>query len=200
MANLIQIWNMAFGHIGHDRTVIAENETSKEARLCSLYWDDVRKAVLEEAPWSFATRNINLSLLDGEPSNNAWDHVYAMPADCLAPRYLTKPGYGRETKAIAFEIGVGSDGKSHVIHTDEAMAGLCYTHDLKAVGLFPPKFVELVAKKLAIALAPSITNDLRKKQVAEENYRIALEDARALYANQGEERDEPDGELITGRI
>jgi hypothetical protein len=101
--SVTDIWNQALAAVGTRSSVAAQNEASKEAQACLLFYDTVRTSVLRAAHWGFAKRSVSLGLLKafpGTPENTstpgnswspvypapAWTYSYARPPDCIAVR------------------------------------------------------------------------------------------------------------------
>jgi len=82
MASTTQICNLALAKLGASLITSMEQANSKEATLCSLVYERVRDAVLEEFPWPFATRRDSLAQLSETPAYG-FDLFYQMPSDCL---------------------------------------------------------------------------------------------------------------------
>src|SRR5690242_389598 len=92
MSNAVKICNLALSNIGQSDSIASIDEASTAARMCKLWFDQSRDAVLQEFPWPFATKAIALAQLTGDPPPG-WGFAYAYPNDCLfAQRVCTAAG------------------------------------------------------------------------------------------------------------
>ena len=89
MADQVQICNLALYRIG-GRKIEAFIEDSEESQACQVFYDQVRKEVLEDDQWEFATVIKPLSKLEGRPSCQ-WAYRYSYPTDCLQGHTVVPP-------------------------------------------------------------------------------------------------------------
>lgn len=92
----VEIYNLALSAIGHSSSVAVQDEISREAELCRLWFPQVRDKVLKAAPWSSAraetrlavyrTRDFNLDWTQLDPSAT-WSYAYTAPTDMIHPRH-----------------------------------------------------------------------------------------------------------------
>lgn len=86
----VTICNLALSHLGDTATVasIKPPEGSPQAQFCARYYYVARNALLEMAPWGFATRRSVLAELQlGEADcdlRGPWRHVYALPSGTIS--------------------------------------------------------------------------------------------------------------------
>lgn len=99
MTNSIeQICNQALSDIG-GRVSITDflNDTTPAAIQCRLWYDTMRQALLQAAPWSFARKTAaltQLALITDSPMPSGmypWGVKYLYPADCLRMNYILPP-------------------------------------------------------------------------------------------------------------
>lgn len=87
----VDIWNRALDRIGETETIEDEKEDRLAAAVCRRHYDDVLGEILEDYPWPFAKYQAQLAELAGV-SRAGWAHVYALPADHVAPRAILYGG------------------------------------------------------------------------------------------------------------
>ena len=91
MASPVDICNRALGEIGARTNVNAFTDPTPAAQACQLYYDSMRQMLLRTAPWNFARKQVNLSLLKDATSGTCpfpWMFEYLYPSDCLKFRYM----------------------------------------------------------------------------------------------------------------
>ncbi len=93
----VDIFNKALSEVGADSLVSEENEQSREASLCRLWYDNARDSVLRAAPWPAATKYARLAMLSERDMDEDWQssnpdpqfrYKFAAPADLLRPYHL----------------------------------------------------------------------------------------------------------------
>lgn len=91
----VVIMNLALAHI-NKRAVTSPTEASEEARKCSLFYHQARRAALRACDWNFATQNVALTLL-GSVGDASFDPTWATPQD-VVPGYSYL--YGQPSKCL----------------------------------------------------------------------------------------------------
>lgn len=214
--SIVAIWNMALGHVGRStKPVASTNELSVEARMCAVYYDQVRQECLEQENWSFARTRGALAIHGDAPPPN-WSYRYAMPANALTFRGfwnpLTMTGglmadgsgtlfnqtalstyYGDLSNAVPFELEASNDGTNMTILTNLGNAIGEWTIDQQLVQMFSPGFV----KALALTLGSYLAYPLAGKQQISDNLKKeamqALHWAAGADMNQAVEATPRDG-------
>lgn len=83
MTGVVDIYNMALAELRVGR-VSSVSENSLAAQQCTLFYNTLRKQVLQDAPWGFARVVKPLAVLDSDTySVFNWAIVYQYPSDCL---------------------------------------------------------------------------------------------------------------------
>ena len=180
MPSIIDVCNKALSTIGTRSTISALTEGSIESNLCSLWYDCTRQSLLRVHPWSFARRQVPLSLLAaaaGTPENPTgatprpmapWNYEYAWPADCLRVRQIFQPV--ANGPAIPFLLSGDLDAAGNnikVVLTNQSQASLIYTADITNPDIWDSEFEDAVVSGLAAALVAATTGD--KALIAELN-------------------------------
>jgi hypothetical protein len=177
----LDIYNLACAHAGVDSSLSNTADTSREAELCRLFYDNVRNKVLSAAPWSEAKKTARLNLLstagdewaDGDPEPG-WTYAYKRPNDYVYPRYTST--YGR--------FILGSRGGENVIYSGEQDLLLTYTFLQSDVAKWSQWLVDAVAYGLAatIVIPLSGKNDRAQLFYSLANQHILI--AREMTANE----------------
>lgn len=162
--SVVQICNLALSHIGMNLINLL-TEPTKEAQRCNLYYPIVRDFVLEDHPWGFASRKVDLALISKKPVG--FDYAYQYPTDCLLAReiYQEIPGL----KPIDFEVISQENLSIKMIITNQPDAVLIYTAKITDTNMFNPVFVNALTWLLASYLNKALT---AKKSVGLEAYKI----------------------------
>lgn len=197
MATDVSICNMALARIGVSTFISNLNEASNEARVCALFYNDVRDRVLRDAPWNFAKKRVVLADQGTPPSE--WSFKYGYPSDCIKARYIAVPGMRnpRSDQRIPFEVA--NEGGQRRIYTNQSAAELIYTYRVTDATLFDAMCASAMAYLLGseIAMPLSVKPDVAKS--ARDAYRIEMQVAAAHSMSEGEEGQEPSSELVTVR-
>lgn len=166
----VSICNKALRYLGAPE-IVALDQPSREADLCSRYYAEARDELLEHHYWNFATRHAALAPLAATPSFG-FARAYRLPGDCLRVRRLR----GNPP----FEVV-----EAHTVHTDAVFAEAVLTVRVTDPARFPALFVEALARRLAVALAVPLMNSARLEQAMLQRFADALEAARGADAAEG---------------
>ena len=179
MASITDIANLALQHLGESRIQSIE-DTDKVSTTLRVNYDQSREESLEASPWTFALELVALSKLVTPPVWK-WGAAYQLPSDYI--RLYEIDGdhawYPREYFAIK--------GRKLLIGRDEEYADLPdtlnieYVKDEEDTSLYSPAFVDVVAKKLAMKCARTLTgSDKIRQQLMEELEKIDMPAARTI--------------------
>lgn len=197
----VTISNLALSNLGISSLISAMNEASNEARICNLWYEQTRDAVLQDFPWPFATRRVTLAEVTGDPASD-WDYVYAYPSDCLQARAITLPGIRKPRNDQRIEFEIAYNGSQRVIYTDQYEAELIYTAQITDPTLFDPLFTLATSWAMSAAIAPALVGQVAGQSVANtmrQTYSLLLSQAAAAAMREGFEGVEPESELLTVR-
>ncbi len=150
----VDIYNLAIAQLGEQSSIGDRDEASREAELCRLFYDSVRRKVLSAAPWSFAKKSRRLTLIssaedtwdDAQPEPE-WFYAYQRPVDMVYPRFTSQ--YGR--------FILGNVGDAPAIMSNDSGVIFTYTFDAKNVALWDPWFTDAVYFALAAHIARPLT-------------------------------------------
>lgn len=209
MASEVQICQLALSHIGSYK-IDSLTEASKEAEECARLYPFVRDAVLEDMPWSFASKRATLAALSEEYPG--WDFAYAYPSDCIYPIEIYDDShaaagayYDEETELyvkkgkVAFVTGVNAALSQRIVLTNKEDAILIYTARVTNPTLFSSMFIKAVSYYLAGELALPLLGDLKVQASMEKKYTALQGEAQALNANEGHEDPTDDNTFVAAR-
>jgi hypothetical protein len=150
----VDIYNLAVAQLGVESSIGDRDEESREAELCRLFYDTVRRKLLAAAPWSFAKKSRRLTLISEAEDTWAdtmpepeWAFAYQRPVDMVYPRFTSQ--YSR--------FILGNVGDQPAIMSGEENIILTYTFDAKNVALWSPWFVDAMYFGLAAHIARPLT-------------------------------------------
>lgn len=199
MASQLSIWNRALQKMGSEQLVDLD-ENNKRSRALERAWEPVRDALLEQYPWTFAKKLVNLTK-DGT-YNPEWKYSfqYILPADALAvleadiedsyevvqPRYsATDPATMPSKVAIATDF----DGTLPVK----------YTARVTNTEIYSPLFNELLATALALETCEEITQSNAKKESLKDDYKMLNRQAKSVHTKQRTPEQPQDGSWWASR-
>jgi len=156
--------------------VVSPDDDTREAMHCKLAWDGVRDAALAVYPWGFATKWARLARKLDAPAFG-FRYSYALPPDCL---YLID---------IRAENDLTAQPEQHFLvggnvyaDADQTLARYVFRHENCA--LWPPHFCEVFALRLAVEVAPYLSQEAGLGIKLREAYYQALPLAATADARQ----------------
>lgn len=185
MTSVISICNKGLRYLGGEE-ILALDQESRGARLCSQYYAEVRDELLEEHHWNFAARYVSFALLPQVPLFG-FTRAYQLPADCLRVRKLNGDA--------DYEVV-----ENKVLYTDAAPAEGIITARVIDPTRFPALFIEVLARKLAAELAVPLMNSSRLEQSMMTKFINVLERAKQMDATEGASDPEQSNEWVRARL
>ena len=182
MASAADICNIAARVLGV-KSIMSLDQRSPEAEVFSSVYPIVRDAMLSEFNWRFATRDIRLAALD-EELLGPWRYVYANPSECLRVQMIHDPS-GLEQEGVPFSIGF-----ENRVYTNISGAVARCTMRVTNEGIYPPHFVDVFGKRIAVEAAGSLQNVANRVDAASALYNAAAEQAQLADAGLGKDRPE----------
>lgn len=149
MASTVQICNMAIALVAGNRITALTDET-KEATQCNLWFDPLRKAVLEDADWAFAIKRFSSST--PESSSPDWGYT---------KKYTLNPEVVRVIHCTDDADNINGEKEDNFDWQREENTIVCDADAIyyKAVmnitdaSKFSPGFVQALAARIAVELA-----------------------------------------------
>jgi hypothetical protein len=193
-----QLCSVALLRVGQRQTIADLDEESEEAIACKALYGHCRDAVLEEFAWPFASAEATLALTT--VTRTFWNFVYALPVDCLAPRYIDiGRGMAPEVEPPFEVVREASVPSRKVLLTDEEDAVLVYTAKVEEVGVFSPLFSDALVWRLASELALALPIKPGVAGAMDAKYQQAIARAKASQLLQRKGDREPRNEFIRAR-
>lgn len=181
------ICNRALQRVGASR-ITDLTEDSKNARECAAVYEIARDAELRAHPWSFAVKRAVLapsgSPLVFEDGNTA----FPLPSDFL--RLLP----GRETRDWQIE------GRNVLTKYEGDELEVRYVARIEDTTRFDPLFVEALSARIAHDLVERLTQSNTKKQLLDQDYVNAVNEARRANAIERPSAYPPTDSWIEARI
>lgn len=170
--------NLALGRIGKSDSIGSIFEGSMAARQALNIYSQTRDEMLRAVDYGFAERNVNLTLLKQAPATgyfppNAWNGTvnppppwvfeYTYPDDCLKVRSI-KPvplfvmNFDPQPNVFAVENDNYFVPSRKVILCNVPGAMMVYTGQITDPTRWESDFIDAMAGKLALRLAPVLAN------------------------------------------
>jgi len=193
--SVVSVCNLALSRLGQSRKIVSITEQSESADACNAVFEHCRDEVLTECPWPFAMRRVDLAIVSERP-NDDWAFAFRIPADCLTPRRVLS-GSSRMAQPLTWERG--GDSAGGLVFTDYQDAALEYVARVEDPSQWSPKFVNALAWRICMDVAPVLHDSAGFADVAMRNYRDAITVARAQALNEGVPDPERYGPFIDSR-
>lgn len=193
----VGVYNLALNAIGERSNISLPTESSRQAEVCNLWYESVRNQILAAAPWPEAMGLVYLALQDTqddatwteEEPRRGYNYVYALPEDCLRPRYLDNFGKFLLTERANVRL----------LHTNHDQAVLAYTKRLSNIALWSPDLLMAVAYGLAAHICTPLSGKPTRSRVLAEKANEIMLNARANAANSQTEMHEALPDWIKAR-
>lgn len=185
MASVIEICNRALALLSAE-PIMALDETSRSARLCSSEYAATRDAVLRSFPWSFATKRVSLAKLAEVPAFG-FSAYFALPADFIRLIEIY-PGN------ITYEI----EGRR--LLANAAAVSIKYTSRAEDPNEMDPLFREVLAVKLAVNLCMPITQNGQLLQLYEQMFARRMSEARTSQSQENDAQAIDEGPWVNSRV
>ena len=186
MASVIDICNLALGHLGDDASVssISPPEGSAQAEHCARFYPIARDAILELHDWKFATRRVALTQLD--IASWEWAGAFAAPNNMLRILAVLPREAASDAGSEDFETASSDDGALIVLTNTASPSARC-TFRVTDTTRYPPLFVDALSRLLASYLAgPIIKGDagMSVSRAQYQGFMLSLAQAKVSDANQ----------------
>lgn len=200
MASVVEICNAALGNIGVQQTIASLDEKSKEASACKRFYEQARNELLRARNWPFATRFVQLALVETFDGTQAWDYSYRYPADCEKVRRVIPSNIGVDEDFRSPFI-VLSDDSGKLIYSNIDLAKAEITFRITNPSLFDSLFVGALGWLVAHKIAPSLSGNNATAAIkrAKDGYDGALELAGGVAADEESAVKPPYSEFMMAR-
>lgn len=190
MSSVVDICNRALQKLGADR-IISLTQNSVSARACNLAYEPVRDAELRAHLWNFAVKRRELAADVAAPVYG-YDYAYTLPPDCLR---LLKNDYQED----AYDKDWKVEGRK-ILTNDSAPLRIRYIARITDTTLYDALFMEVLSCKLAMEMCEELTQSNTKRQLAAEEYKAALREARKMNAFESVPAQQDTDTWLTSRI
>lgn len=175
------------------------DDANKRARVLKDLYDIVRREMIEEHPWNFATKRQELVLSATKPPFE-YENQFDLPADFIYALRDMNEGGGNHNHGHFPNHEHGTDGfeiEGRSLLTDATEIKLLYLADIEDTSLFPPAFVKALYLELAVQACMSLTQDkgLYDRLAAEAER--ALSKARTFGSQQDDSDTDTDPNFLT---
>jgi len=185
MSSQVEICNLAIGKLGSTSFITDINdENSKNALYCRLFYGPTREALLRSHLWKFARKRAILAPLVDTPLFDGGKY-FQMPTDCLrivGTDMDYESAYGRWFV----------EGNKIVADTD--VLNIVYIANIEDESLYDPLFVQAFALYLAHEMAPAIAQSESMKGNLSNEMQAAI--IRAAHAGSTEQ----DGQAFISEV
>jgi hypothetical protein len=190
MVDEVSIVNQALGLLNANR-IVAFTDTSKEGELATDFYATLRDAVLEEADWSFAINNLDITADGTPPVDKTWSTRYLIPTEVIRVISVN----GKSTK---------SQGKAWVregqyIYTNYGICAAKLISSITNPNFFSAMFVQALVNRIAWSWAMPITKSKKLSDTFEHNYIESVNNAATMDGMQGSPESTGRGRLVDTR-
>lgn len=184
------ICNMALSRLGEPR-ISDIDENTPRGISCRTHYEVVRDSLLRSHPWNFAVSRALLSQSATAPAFG-FSYAYALPSDFL--RLMTLNGIQAEMCVSEYTLESGQI----LTYSDEAK--ITYVRRVTDPTAYDPIFLEVLAFRLASAVAMDITSDLEKRDSMEQFAALRLSAATFTDSGENKARIAPTTQGLTYRM
>jgi len=168
----IEICSRALIRLGAN-PISSFEDGSAESEIAYALYGSTKNALLSSYPWSFATRQITLSLSQANPIAD-YSYAYDLPTDILR---AISCGSGNRGRGIEFKI---LNGKLHTNYTDIT---LTYISEIDETD-FPAFFSSALITKLASEFSIPVTESTSRTEMLFNLAEKEIEKVRLIDAQQ----------------
>jgi hypothetical protein len=189
MASAVEIANAALQKLGAKR-INDLTEDSVNARACNACYSRLRDAELRAHTWRFATTRKGLAARADAPEFGK-ARAFELPADWLR---LLPPYPEMNLNDLDWEI----EGKA-IYTNDSAPLQIRYVKQVTDPNEMDALFREALASRMALEMCEQLTQSNTKRQLAQEEYKKAIAEARRTNAIESIAAEPPEDTWITVR-
>ncbi len=207
MSQRVDVANQALTFLGARPITGFEDETV-EALLVKTHYGPCRDTMLEDAEWTFATRQFVPARLEDDPIRG-FEMQFAVPAECIRvtgvypanrgstnplPQYAHRDMRERE---VRHEQQVNARGTLVILADEEIVCKGVFRSD--GEGQFPPSFAKALSFYLAYTIAPALTESNDKRTHAYQMWMIEMQKAQSLDGQRNSTRRLRTAHIVGGR-
>ena len=196
----VAIANQALSLLGANylvsTTSLPSSEGTPEANFINQFYAPIRRVVLEDRDWTFATLKVLLDTpvdpLDvGAPTiPPTWGYGFLIPDDSIRVVKLFTAGTGLSLPGTSDDPEAGEnkvifEKLGNYVFCNESSVWMKYIWDQDDPTTFSPNFVFAFAARLAMELCLPLTNNVQLFQAMGAKYQLAMKDAASGDGRQG---------------
>lgn len=185
MSSQIEIFNLALLKLG-DKRLLSPSDDNERGQALRDAWLPQLRAELRAHAWNFAIKRWTGSPDSEAPDTPDFDYQYTWPADCL--RVL--PGKDDTDWTI--------EGRKILTNTGPVLY-LRYVRLVEDASLFDSLFVDALSCRLADTCCERITQSSAKRQLAKNDYMLAIREARRINAFEQIAQELPEDDWLAAR-
>jgi hypothetical protein len=184
MSSAVDICNLALIRLGA-KPIASLTEATEQARKCNAIYDNIRKIVLRDHPWNFATKIVTLSE-SADDTVTGWNYIYSYESSCLfARRVFNESTTVGETEEFLNLQSAVLNANYLIIACNISPAYLEYTADVTNTALFDNAFIDAFAWRLSAELAQALTGSVATVNDKIQRYLWSLDRAKTLNSSEG---------------
>ena len=175
-------------------------EPSELARVASAVFERVARAELRKNAWSFSLTSTSLGRL-ADPTGGQFAAAFALPTDLIRLVQFNDDWtvYGLSPVTDGLSQPFLIEGRT--LLTNDETVRIRYVRDLSAdTALWDPAFVEAFTCRLAVEMGSTLTKDKQKVRDAQEDYRMALAEAKRTNGIELPPTERPDSAWVVSRF
>jgi hypothetical protein len=183
----VSVCNLALAKVGDESAQITSipatpsEDYSKEANLCSKFYEITLREVLAATEWKFARKRLSLALLPDAPVFE-WSYAHSIPADCARPLKVTASTDTQREYVYQSEWDV--DGNTIVSNQDTLL--MMYIENISNLNKADALFIKALYTSLATKLVfPLTENRNLTKDIMNEYETQVLPEARRVNGYSG---------------
>lgn len=172
MPSIVDICNRALQKLGAER-IISLSQDSTSARACNLAYEAVRDAELRSHTWNFSIKRASLAA-DATAPVYGYDYAYTLPSDCLR---LLSNDHAEDFYPNKWKV----EGRK-ILSNADAPLQIRYVSRVEDTTKYDAMFSEMLSCKLAMEMCEELTQSNSKRQLAAEEYKATMREARKMNA------------------
>ena len=181
MAGEVAICNQALGKLGANQ-ITAINEDTVEGRLCDLYYDQTRRAMLQEVDWTFATKRYLLLPVNEDHPEELYDFRFPVPSEVIKILYVSD----NPDENYQNDIDWQKEGPNIACNAEKIYMRASY--DELNTDYYTDLFKQALAVRLAAEMSRAITRSTTVFESLMKEYSAIISDAGRADGQQGRTR------------
>jgi hypothetical protein len=176
------------------------SDPSELARVADLVFDRVARAELRKNAWSFSLTSTSLGRTT-DPTGGQFAAAFVLPVDLIRLVQFNDDWtiYGLAPVTDGLSQPFLIEGRT--LLTNDLTVRIRYVRDLSGdTSLWDSAFVEAMTCRLAVEMGSTLTKDKQKVRDAQEDYRMALAEAKRTNGIELPPTERPDSAWVVSRF